>query len=191
LSYTQVNHDLRKGEQRGDVLGLHAPLHLVPAIECDGHSISQSLAILEWLEERCPSPPLLPGEPLPRALVRAMAATIACDIHPLNNLRVLEALRRDFGASDEAVRTWISRWIGDGFEALERMACKYGQGYCFGETATLADCCLIPQIYNARRFNVDLTAYPTLVDIDARCAELEAFALAVPERQPDADGMIP
>lgn len=188
LRYDQLTYDLRRGEQSAPALRRHAPLGLVPALEVDGISLTQSLAILEWLEEVHPTPPLLPAGSMQRAAVRAMAATIACDIHPLNNLRVLQSLRRDLGASEQAVRDWISRWIRDGFAALEMMVGSHGAGFCFGEAPTMADCCLIPQIYNARRFHVDLADFPALLAVDAACAQLDAFARAAPERQPDADG---
>jgi maleylpyruvate isomerase len=189
LAYGQLSYDLRKGEQSQAALSMHAPMGLVPALEVDGESLSQSLAILEWLEESHPLPPLLPADRTQRAIVRAMASTIACDIHPLNNLRVLQALRRDFSASEEEVQHWISRWINDGFSALEIMVRRHGQGFCFGDMPTMADCCLVPQIYNARRFNVDLSPFTALVAVDSRCAELDAFTRAAPERQPDADGV--
>lgn len=187
ISYAQVSHDLRTCAQSEAGYRAIAPIGLVPALLTDGHSLSQSLAILEWLEESHPEPALLPAGALARAQVREMAAIVACDIHPLNNLRVLSALRRDLGASEEAVRSWIARWIDQGFAALEVLARSRGGGFCFGNAPTLADCCLIPQIYNARRFAVDLAPYATLLAIDARCAELDAFARAAPERQPDAD----
>ena len=117
-----------------------------------------------------------------------MAAVIASDVHPLNNLRVLKYLRADLGATDDAVQDWITRWTVAGFEALEAMVVQHGAGFCFGDTPTLADCCLVPQIYNARRFGVDLTRYPALVAIDEACMELAAFQNAAPQAQPDADG---
>ncbi|WP_443971380.1 maleylacetoacetate isomerase [Sphingobium sp. CR28] len=188
IDYSQSSYDLRKGEQSGPALGRHAPLGLVPALEVDGESLSQSLAILEWLEESYPTQPLLPADAMSRGIVRAMASTIACDIHPLNNLRVLQALRHDLGVPEDAVKRWIERWIHAGFAALEIMIRDHGKGFCFGETPTIADCCLVPQIYNARRFHVDLTDFPELLAVDARCSEIDAFARAAPERQPDADG---
>jgi maleylpyruvate isomerase len=187
LVYDQVSYDLRRGEQRMPALRQIAPLGLVPALEVDGGSLTQSLAIFEWLEETHPYPPLLPAGPMERAAVRSMASTIACDIHPLNNLRVLQALRRELGASEQAVQEWIAHWIREGFAALEAMVRTHGRGFCFGDTPTMADCCLVPQIYNAHRFHVDLTDFPELLAVDARCGEIDAFARAVPERQPDAD----
>jgi maleylpyruvate isomerase len=188
LAYRQVAHDLRAGAQREPQYRAIAPLGLVPALEADGQVLTQSSAILEWLEECHPDPALLPAGAGERALVRAMAAIVACDIHPLQNLRVLKALRGDLQASEEAVRAWTGRWIGDGFAALEVMVREHGRGFCFGDSPGLADCFLVPQIYNARRFDIDLRAYPTLTGIDARCGDLDAFARAAPERQPDADG---
>ena len=189
LAYEQVSYDLRRGEQRTPTLRRLSPLGLVPALEVEGGSLTQSLAILEWLEETYPAPPLLPADAMERAAVRAMASTIACDIHPLNNLRVLQALRRGMGASEQAVQDWIARWITEGFAGLDVMVRDHGRNFCFGDTPTMADCCLIPQIYNARRYHVDLTDFPELLAIDARCREVDAFARAAPESQPDADGI--
>lgn len=188
LEYRQVTHDLRTGAQRADDYRALAPIGLVPALEAgDGQALTQSLAILEWLEEQYPDPPLLPANASARAAVRAMAFVIACDIHPVNNLRVLKALREELGAGEDMVRDWIARWIGEGFTALETMTSQHGGRFCFGDTPTLADCCLVPQIYNARRFGVGLDAYPTLLGIEANCRALHAFAKAAPEVQPDAD----
>jgi maleylpyruvate isomerase len=186
VAYRQVSLDLRIGAQGQPAYRAIAPIGLVPALEIDGHSLTQSLAILEWLEEEHPTPALLPASRLARAHVREMAAIVACDVHPLNNLRVLKALKWDLGASENAVQTWIAHWIGEGFAALEAMALSHGGEFCFGDTPTLADCCLIPQIYNARRYGVDLAPYPNLQAIDARCAAIDAFARAAPERQADA-----
>lgn len=189
LEYRQVTHDLRTGAQCKAEYRELAPIGLVPALETDdGQVLTQSLAILEWLEERYPDPPLLPANAPARSAVRAMAYIVACDIHPINNLRVLKGLREDLGAGEVAVRDWIARWVGEGFAALETMASQNGGRFCFGDTPTLADCCLIPQIYNARRFDVALDAYPTLLRIDANCQTFDAFAKAAPEVQPDAGG---
>ena len=179
--------DLRAGEQRAqDYLAL-APQGLVPALETPEGFLIQSPAILEWLEETHPDPPLLPREAADRALVRAMAAVIGCDIHPLNNLRVLRALKRDLGASDEQLSAWEARWIGDGFTALEALIRRHGGDFAYGERPTLADCYLIPQVYSAERFGVDLEPYPLIRAVTDRCRALEAFARAHPDKQPDAD----
>lgn len=185
LSYEQSPIDLRTGLQRSEAFKALNPQGLVPALESDGAVITQSPAILEWLEEVHPVPPLLPADPLDRARVRAMAAIVCCDIHPLNNLRVLTSLRQDLKADEAAVSAWIARWIGAGFEALEAMVGD--QGWCFGAAPTLADCCLIPQVYGAERFSVDLAPYPRLRAIATRAADHPAFAAAHPSRQPDAD----
>lgn len=187
LDYAQVSHDLRKNAQADPAYRALAPQALVPALDTGDTVLTQSLAILEWLEERHPEPPLLPAEPTARAQVRAMAAVVACDIHPLNNLRVLRALRRDLGQSQADIDAWIGRWIGEGFAALDILVQRHGNGYCFGDRPTLADCCLIPQIANARRSAVDLAPYPALLAVDRRCADHPAFAAAAPDRQPDTD----
>lgn len=187
VAYEQATHDLRRGEQGSDAYRALNPQGLVPALEVDGAVLTQSPAILEWLEECYPEPPLLPDDPLARAAVRAMAAAVACDIHPLGNLRVLSALRQDFGADEAAVGHWIARWIGDGFAALEVLIARDGDGFAFGDTPTLADCCLVPQVYSAERFGVDLTPYPCLVAAAEHARAVPAIAAAAPERQPDAD----
>jgi maleylpyruvate isomerase len=187
VAYAQQSHDLRAGAHRQpDYLAL-SPSGLVPALEADGVALTQSLAILEWLEERYPEPPLLPPNANARAAVRAMAAIVACDIHPINNLRTQKWLRTEIGATDADVQNWIAYWMHEGFKALETEVGRYGGQYSFGDTPTLADCTLIPQLYNARRFNVDLGDYPRLVAIDERCLSLEAFQAAQPDRQPDAE----
>lgn len=188
LDYAHATHDLRTGEHRGPAYRAVAPIGLVPAVEVDGQYLTQSLPILEWLEERYPDPPLLPPDASGRAVVRAMASIIACDIHPLNNLRVLGALKTELHATKDMVLAWISRWITEGFAALEAMAVEHGGRFCFGDVPTIADCCLIPQIYNASRFAVDLDAFPTLLAIDEACKAHDAFVRARPEVQPDADG---
>jgi len=158
----------------------------VPALEADGDVLTQSPAILEWLEERYPAPALLPTDLSDRAVVRAMAATVACDIHPLNNLRVVQALQRDFGLDAAAVQAWMARWMSDGFAALEVMIARHGRGFAFGDTPTIADCCLVPQAYSAERFAIDLTPYPQLAAAVERARALPAFQAAHPDRQPDA-----
>jgi maleylpyruvate isomerase len=187
LAYEYVGHDLRKGDQRSQSYLELNPQGLVPALEVEPGVLTQSPAILEWIEERWPEPPLLPPEVFARAEVRAMAAMVACDIHPLNNLRVLKALKHDLGADDAKISAWTARWITSGFDALERAIERHGQGWAWDDAPTLADCCLIPQVYSARRFEVDLTPYPRIVAIEARAAEHAAFQAAHPDRQPDAN----
>ncbi|MBN8839359.1 MAG: maleylacetoacetate isomerase [Sphingomonadales bacterium] len=188
LDYIQAPHDLRTGAQRDAAFLALNPQGLVPALETgDGMTITQSPAILEWLEERYPDPALLPDGLEARATVRAMAALIGCDIHPLNNLRVLNALRADFGADGDAISRWTAQWIGQGFAALETMIARHGAGFAFGATPTVVDCYLVPQVYSAERFSVDLTPYPHLVAACEQARVLPAFEAAHPSRQPDAD----
>ena len=187
LSYEQRGVDLRTGAQHSEAFRALNPQGLVPALEVEGAVLIQSPAILEWLEEAHPAPPLLPADRVDRAHVRAMAALIGCDIHPLNNLRVGKALRETFGADQAAVDAWAARWILPGFAALERLVESHGAGWCFGAAPTLADCYLIPQVFSARRFNVPLEAFPRLLAIDAAAADHPAFVAARPDNQPDAD----
>lgn len=187
LAYDQKGVDLRTGAQRSDLFVALNPQGMVPALEVDGAVLTQSPAILEWLEETHPKPALLPAGPVERAHVRAMAALIGCDIHPLNNLRVGKALRETFGADQAAVDAWAARWIVPGFEALEALVARHGAGWCFGDAPTLADCYLVPQIYSARRFNVPLDAFPGLLAVDAAAVRHPAFIAAHPDTQPDAD----
>ncbi len=186
LAYEQRGIDLRQGAQRSAAFLALNPQGLVPALETGGAVLTQSPAILEWLEETHPEPPLLPADATGRAQVRAMAAVIGCDIHPLNNLRVLGAVRA-LGADQAAVDAWAGRWIGTGFDALEALVARDGAGWCFGAAPTLADCYLIPQLYSARRFNVDLAPWPRLLAVEAMALAHPAVAAAHPDRQPDAD----
>lgn len=187
LDYSQVTHDLRAGEQRAaDYLAI-APHGLVPALEADGRVLIESPAILEWIETRWPSPPLLPADSHDAAIVRAMAAIIGCDIHPIANLRVLKALKKDFGASQDRIDAWVARWIGEGFAALETLIARHGGIYAFGDAPSFADCFLVPQLYNAERFAVDLTLYPRLVAAGEAARALPAFTAARPEVQPGAE----
>ena len=188
VAYEQATHDLRTGAQRDPAFLALAPQGLVPALESEDGALTQSLAILEWIEERWPEPPLLPEDSYGRAVVRAMAGLIAADIHPLNNLRVLQTLRAVFSATPEQVQAWISRWIDDGFFALERMVETHAGRFAYGDHLTLADCVLVPQVYSAERFSVDLAPYPRLRRVAATATALEPFAAAHPARQPDADG---
>ncbi|MCM8735826.1 maleylacetoacetate isomerase [Azospirillum sp. A1-3] len=184
--------DLRTEEHSGTAFRAINPQGLVPVLAVDGekgaNALTQSPAIIEWLEERYPTPPLLPADPDARARVRELAALVGCDIHPLNNRRVLEYLRKSLGCGEAAVLAWCATWIDAGFQALETMlATDTRRGaFCFGDAPTIADVYLVPQIESARRFNVDLTPYPTLVAIDRACATLDAFRRAAPANQPDA-----
>jgi maleylacetoacetate isomerase len=163
------------------------PQGFVPTLEVDGQRLVQSLAILEYLEERHPEPPLLPATAEGRARVRAIATLVACDIQPLNNQRVQDALLTEFGLDRAGLQRWYERWIGEGLTALERLlAASPATGtFCHGEAPTLADVCLVPQLFNARRWGCDLAAYPVIRRVDAACRALPAFMDAAPERQPD------
>ena len=162
------------------------PQALVPTLEHDGRVITQSLAIIEYLDELHPEPPLLPGDAERRARIRAFALVIACDIHPLNNLRVLGYLKGPLQQSQTAADAWYRHWVETGLAACEALLPRAASGFCFGDRPTLADVCLVPQLYNARRFKCDLAAVPRLLAIDAACRALPAFANAAPEAQPDA-----
>jgi len=188
LAYEQVAVDLRREEHLGAAYRAVNPQQLVPALEVDGRVLIQSPAIIEWLEERYPEPPLLPADAGARAQVRALAAIVGCDIHPVNNRRILEALRHRFGADEAAVNDWCGSWIAagfDAFEALVRVQERPG-AFAFGGQPTLADVYLVPQIESARRFKVDLARWPRLAAIDEACGQLQAFRRAAPAVQPDA-----
>lgn len=157
------------------------PQQRVPTLMIDGEPHTQSMALIDWLEETYPDPALLPADPHLRLRARAFADTVACDIHPLNNSSVLKYLREDFQADADAVEKWYGTWVTRGFEALEVHAGRSASGFLFGETPGLAEICLIPQIYNAVRFDVDLSRFPRLMELDALCQTVEAFALAAPE----------
>ena len=165
------------------------PLGLVPALATEEGPVIQSLAIIEYLEEMHPEPPLLPGSPHERARVRALAQTVASEIHPLNNLRVLDYLVNRLGADDEQKLAWYRHWVNEGLAGMETLLADNPQtgSFCHGDRPTLADCCLIPQLYNAVRFDCPLDAFPTIRRIDAHCSELQAFRDASPENQPDAE----
>ena len=188
LAYEQVAVDLRREEHLGDAFKAINPQQLVPVLEADERLMIQSPAIIEWLEERYHTPPLLPGDAGNRAQVRALAAIVGCDIHPINNRRILEALRHRFGADEAAVNDWCGTWISAGFDAIEALLSKDPQrgDFCFGSTPTLADVYLVPQVESARRFKVDLSRWPLVQAVDAACAQLEAFRKAAPSAQPDA-----
>lgn len=187
LNYRQVAHDLRLGAQREEGFVALSPQGFVPAIEADGAVLTQSLAIIEWLDERWPEWPLLPSDPLGRAIVRSMAQIVACDIHPLNNLRVVTALREELGADEAQVAQWIARWIREGFTALETLIGQHGGRFAYGDEPSLADCCLVPQLFAAERFEVDVADFPRLLAVAGHARQLDAFAKAAPAAQPDAD----
>lgn len=178
---------LRKGDQRsGDYLAKN-PQGLVPALEVNGQVLTQSLAIIEWLDSAYPEPAFLPQDPMLKAKARAFALAIACDIHPLQNLRVLNYLGSAFGVDQSGINTWCQRWIGEGLAACEMLVSDKNSTFCFGETPGLADICLAPQFFSAERFGVDTSRMPRLTAIFAACARLPAFAEAHPARQPDSE----
>ncbi|HEY8609206.1 MAG TPA: maleylacetoacetate isomerase [Noviherbaspirillum sp.] len=191
LDYETVPvHLLRNGgEQLSSEYRRINPDGLVPALEVDGTALQQSLAIIEYLDEAYPEKPLLPPAPLDRAFVRGIALSIACDIHPINNLRVLRYLVRDLKVSEEDKNAWYRHWCEQGLAAVETTLARDARvgTFCFGDTPTLADCCLVPQIANARRLECDLSAMPTILRINDACLALEAFARAAPGQQPDAE----
>jgi maleylpyruvate isomerase len=185
----QASHHLRRNEQlAADYVRLN-PQGLVPALEVAGQGVlTQSLAIVEWLDETQPGPTLLPGDPWGRARVRSLAAIIACDVHPIQNLRVLQYLKRTLGQEQAAIDAWARHWIGLGLAAFETRLAEPATGrFCHGDAPGLADLCLVPQLGNARRFGTDLTPYPRVLAVEAACLALEAFRVAAPEVQPDAE----
>ena len=186
LSYRTVAHDLRAGEQKSSKYLALNRQGLVPALVAGSLVLSQSSAIIEWLDETYPKPPLLPSGRDARAIVRAMAMTVACDIHPHNNLRVLKAIA-ELGADETVKAAWAARWIADGFVALDRMIEAHGGLYAFGNGLTIADCHLVPQVYSARRFGVPLEPYPALCAAAANAERVPEVAAAHPDKQPDAD----
>ena len=183
VDYESRPVNLLHSEQRGDDYRALNPQGLVPMLEIDGHRLTQSLSIMVYLDQVYPEQPLMPRDPVDGAHVRAMALTIACDIHPLNNLRVLKYLSNELGLPQEERDTWYMHWIREGLPALETLA-KPGAGkFLFGDEPTIADICLVPQLYNARRYNVPLDDFPTLLRADANAQQIEAFAAAHPDRQ--------
>jgi maleylacetoacetate isomerase/maleylpyruvate isomerase len=187
LSYDYVPVHLVKGEHRQPGFAAVAPSGLVPVLETDeGERLSQSMAIIEWLDETHPEPPLLPKEPVARAHVRALSQLIACEIHPINNLRVLRYLVRDLEVSEEAKNTWYRHWVREGLLAFERQLAQLPRGkFCYGDTPTLADCCLVPQVFNGQRFDVDFSGMErTMAAFDA-CMQHPAFQKAQPSNCPD------
>ena len=188
LPTTYVPVDLRTEQHLKDEFKAINPQGLVPALEVDGQVLIQSPAIIEWLEETHPTPALLPAGATERARVRALAAIVGCDIHPINTRRILEYLRKELGANEDAVNAWCGTWISAGFDAYEALLAADTQRgeFSFGHTPTLADVYLIPQVESARRFKVDLGRWPLISAVDAACAKLDAFRLAAPGLQPDA-----
>jgi maleylpyruvate isomerase len=186
LGAEHLPHHLRKGEQRDPSYLAINPQGLVPTLQDGGTVITQSLAIIEWLEETHPAPPLLPKDPLRRALVRAFAQVLACDTHPVQNLKVLARLR-ELGLPEEQVTGWAAWANREGLSACEALIANEPGPFCFGEAPTIADLCLVPQLANARRFGVDVAAFPRLLKAEAAATNLKAFTDAAPERQSDAE----
>ncbi len=187
LSADHLPHHLRKGEQRDSAYLAINPQGLVPTLQDDqGAILTQSLAIIEWLEEIHPEPPLLPKDPLRRAKVRAFAMALACDTHPVQNLKVLARLR-ELGIPEEEVTGWAAWANREGLSACETLIADEPGPFCFGTAPTMADLCLVPQLANARRFGVDVSAYPRLLKAEAAARETKAFADAAPDKQPDAE----
>ncbi len=190
LAYEYVPVHIAKGEHKKDEFATLSADHLVPVLEIDGQRLSQSMAIIEYLDEKFPQVKLVPQDLVARAQVRALTQSIACEIHPLNNLRVLKYLTKDLGVDEDAKNTWYRHWTRQGLESFERQLALVQSAdgvnsYCFGSTPTLADCCLVPQIFNAQRFKTNLDGLPrTMAAFDA-CMKLEAFQQAQPSRCPD------
>jgi maleylacetoacetate isomerase len=183
VDYESRQIDLRDDEQKSDEYRGLNPQGLVPMLEIDGHRLTQSVAIINYLDLRYANQPLLPASAAERAHVVAMAMTVACDIHPLNNLRVLKYLKNELGHSQDEIDAWYRHWIAEGLPALEAMAAPRAGKFLFGDAPTGADVCLVPQLYNARRFDVPLDDYPTLLRADANANKLDAFAAAHPDKQ--------
>ncbi|VWX63751.1 Maleylpyruvate isomerase [Burkholderiales bacterium 8X] len=188
LDYDYIPVHIAKGEHHTGPFAEISPDRLVPLLETDGDQLSQSMAIIEYLDEVHPEPALLPSDPLARAHVRALAQTIACEIHPLNNLRVLKYLVRDLKQDEDAKNAWYRHWVREGLEAFERQLVRHPASiYSWGSTPTLADCCLVPQIFNGQRFNCDFAGLPRTMAAFEACMQLEAFQKAQPSRCPDAE----
>jgi maleylacetoacetate isomerase len=188
LAYDPVVIHLAKGEHRKPEYAKAYPQALLPTLVDDGAALSQSLAIIEYLDEKHPRPPLLPKDAIGRARVRSLSLLVACEIHPLNNLRTLQYLKRELGQNEAQINTWYRHWVADGLLKLEADLSKAEtQQFCHGDSPTMADCCLVPQIFNAKRYNSDLAPYPTVMRIFDACMKLEAFDRAQPSKQPDAE----
>ena len=188
LKYEPVSVHLAKGEHRQPQYASVNAQALLPTLELDdGKRLTQSLAIIEWLEEKHPTPPLLPKDSFAKARVRSLSYLVASEIHPLNNLRVLQHLKRALGQSQEQIDTWYRYWIADGLAKLEAELAAASGKFCHGDSPSMADCCLVPQIFNAKRYASDLTPYPTTMRVFENCMKLEAFDRAQPSKQPDAE----
>ena len=187
VEYRQEPVDLREGVQKSEAYRALNPQGLVPALETPDGVLTQSSAIIEWLDERYPERPLLPAAPAERAVVRAMAMAVACDLHPLNNLRVLKYLKGELEADQQVLDRWTATWIGEGFDALEAMIARHGGRFAYGDSLTDADCHLVPQVYSAQRFNVDCARWPKLLRAAENALAEPPVAAAPPDRQPDAD----
>ena len=189
IAYDSEFVHLREGAQHSGEYDALNPQHFVPTLVDGGHVLTQSLAQIEYLDETHPAPPFLPEAPAERARVRALALAVACEIHPLNNLRVLKHLGSALGLSEEARNDWYQHWIDEGFRPLERMLAESAATgrFCHGDRPGLADICLVPQVYNAERYNCPIDAYPTIRRINEACLDLPEFQAAAPERQPDAE----
>ncbi|GAA4342037.1 maleylacetoacetate isomerase [Variovorax defluvii] len=188
LDYEYIPVHIARGDHKTGPFSAISPDMLVPLLEDDGERFTQSMAIIEYLDEIQPEPSLLPHDPVGRAHVRAMAQSIACEIHPLNNLRVLKYLVRELKLDDDAKNTWYRHWVREGMLGFERqLAQRPASVYCWGDTPTLADCCLVPQIFNAQRFDCDLSGLPRTMAVYEACMQLDAFQRAQPSRCPDAE----
>ena len=188
LAYEYIAVHIARGDHKKEPYAALSADQLVPMLEVDGEKLSQSMAIIEYLDEKYPATALLPADAIGRAKVRAMAQSIACEIHPVNNLRILKYLVRDLQADDEAKNAWYRHWCSEGLQAFEKQLAQMPPSiYCYGDTPTLADCCLAPQIFNAQRFNVDLTGLPRTMAAYEACMALPAFRKAQPSACPDAE----
>ena len=183
LNYSIVPVNLLENQQRSAEYKEKNPQGLVPALMVENQSLTQSLAILEWLDENYPNPSIIPGDSFQKAQIRSTAYAVACDIQPIQNLRVLKHLIAEYEVDENGKENWIRHWIGLGFEAVEKKI--EAAPYCFGSHPTLADICLVPQVYNAKRFKLDMSPYPKISKVVSACNELDAFQKAAPENQPD------
>ncbi|PNG56112.1 Maleylpyruvate isomerase [Variovorax sp. WDL1] len=188
LDYDYLAVHIARGEHKTGPFSAISPDMLVPLLEDDGERFTQSMAIIEYLDEIHPEPALLPHDPVGRAHVRALAQSIACEIHPLNNLRVLKYLVRDLKIGDDAKNAWYRHWVREGMVAFERQLAQHPASlYCWGDTPTLADCCLVPQVFNGQRFDCDFSGLPRTMAAFEACMQLDAFQRAQPSRCPDAE----